>query len=346
MGSKSMSLDGFPTEAPRGALRKLQYADVAVTATAKEFAGVYRDKQYHPFDFECTLDRALGVGVSKVLLTGMRLADVASNATIARSRPGQCYITVGVHPYHAIEIEQGGKDYLHRLASEVHALLRQPFSPLAAFGELGLDYDRLKYASIEAQREAFKAQLDLYVSENFDLPLFLHCRSAFKDFVEIIAPYTPLLRRRGLVHSFVGSTDQMRKLVELGFDISVNAFSFSDEESLKMVADIPLDRLQIETDSPWGYLEDTSELIKRYCANASQLPMAKKRNKWDPHFMVKGRNESCMIERIAFVVAGLKGITVEEVADRAWENSTRMFGLEEGQHQIMIDPDSSAVEDY
>lgn len=261
----------------------------------------------------------------------MRLADIPLNAAIAKSRPGQCFITAGIHPYHANEVEQGGKSYLQRLAGEVHTLRRQSSNPLAAFGELGLDYDRLQYAGRETQREAFKAQLDLYVSENFELPLFLHCRSAFEDFMEIITPYTPLLRRRGLVHSFVGSTDQMRKLVELGFDISVNSFSFSHEESLKMVADIPLDHLQIETDSPWGYLGDTSELVKRYCTNASQLPIAKKRNKWDSNCMVKERNESCMIERIAFVVAGLKGVTVEEVADRAWENSIRMFGLEEGQ---------------
>ncbi|EHK20078.1 uncharacterized protein TRIVIDRAFT_58560 [Trichoderma virens Gv29-8] len=328
MGSRPVNFGAVPTVVPRAPSRKLQYADVAVTATAKEFAGVYRDKQYHAPDFECTLDRALDASVSKVLLTGMRLADVASNAAIARSRPSQCFITAGVHPYHALEIEQGGQDYLQRLAGEVHALRRQSPSPLAAFGELGLDYDRLQYAGKETQREAFKAQLDLYVSEKFDLPLFLHCRSAFEDFVEIITPYTPLLRRRGLVHSFVGSTDQMQKLVELGFDISVNAFSFSDEESLKMVADVPLHRLQIETDSPWGYLPDASELVKRYCANASQLPLAKKRNKWESRCMVKERNESCMIERIAFIVAGLKGITIEEVADRAWENSIQMFSLE------------------
>lgn len=300
---------------------------VGVTATAKEFSGIYRDKKYHQPDFEYTLDRAITSGVSRFLLTGMRLADISVNAAIATSRPAHCFMTAGIHPYHATEVDDGGEEYLLQFSREVHGLLRQKPSPLAAFGEIGLDYDRLQYADKQTQISAFKAQLDLHASEQFDLPLFLHCRSAMEDFMAIIAPYAPKLPRRGLVHSFVGCTDDMRKLVGLGFDISVNAFSFATDESLKMVAEIPLDHLQIETDSPWGYLADGSELVKQYCVNATNPPLSKKRNKWQADCMVKERNESCMMERIAFVVAGLKGITVDEVAARAWDNSTRMFGL-------------------
>lgn len=119
----------------------------------------------------------------------------------------------------------------------------------------------------------------------------------------------------------------MKRLVELGFHISVNGFSFADVESLQMVADIPLSHLQIETDAPWGYLGDGNALVKRYCVNASPLPASKKRDKWDAQCMIKERNESCAMERVAFIVAGLKGLTIEEVADAAWENSVTMFGL-------------------
>lgn len=302
-----------------------------MTATANEFAGVYRGKQYHAPDFESTLDRALCAGVEKVILTGMSLSDVEHNANIARSRLGQCSITIGVHPYHATEIEQGDEVYFRDLIGHVHRLSQgetgQP-RLVSAFGELGLDYDRLQHAPKEAQIHAFKVQLDAFVSEKFDLPLFLHCRAAFDDFVDIVTPYVPQLPRGGLVHSFVGSSDQMKRLVGLGFHISVNGFSFAHVESLQMVADIPLSHLQIETDSPWGYLGDGNGLVKRYCVNTSPLPASKKRDKWDAQYMVKERNESCAMERVAFIVAGLKGITVEEVADAAWENSVTMFGLE------------------
>ena len=273
------------------------------------------------------MDRALEAGVSKVMLTGMSLADAEFNDKIARIRPSQCFITIGVHPYHAAELEEGGKTYLEELERKVDQALKETPVRIAAFGELGLDYDREVLASKEVQVRAFKAQLDLFVAKGWDLPLFLHCRAACNDFVDIITPYIPKLTRGGLVHSFVGSADQMEKLVELGLDVSVNGFSFKDQESMIMTSKIPLHRLQIETDAPWGELKATSELVKRYCTNAKPLPASKKKDKWDSKCMIKERNESCSIERVAYVVAGLKGISVEEVAEQAWENSIKMFRL-------------------
>lgn len=263
------------------------------------------------------------------MLTGMSLSDVGANFAIAQSYPTQCFVTIGIHPYHAVELDSGGTTYLAQLAESLRNALALTPCPVVAFGELGLDYDRLNYASKEVQIRVFKAQLDLIVENNWGLPLFLHCRAAFDDFVDVITPYLDRLPRRGwgLVHSFVGSTTQMEKLVELGFDISVNGFSFKDRESLDMVAAIPLEHLQIETDAPWGEIKSTSEVAKRYLANAPPLPASKKRDKWDTACMVKERNESCTIERVAYIVAGLKGITVDEVADAAWRNSVNMFGL-------------------
>ncbi|RYP10118.1 hypothetical protein DL765_008212 [Monosporascus sp. GIB2] len=328
----SDTLGGLPTAAPVKPTEKLQYADVAVTATAKEFAGFYRNKQYHQPDLDMVLDRAQEAGVKKIMLTGMSLADVDFNLGIAKSRPGECFVTIGIHPYHAAEAEaaEGGEDeYFGDLIRRAKDALALEPSPLAAFGELGLDYDRLNHASKEAQLRTFKRQLDLVVVNQIDLPLFLHCRAAFDDFVATITPYLPKLPRRGLVHSFVGASAQMQTLVSLGFDVSVNGFGFQDRESLEMVRDLPLERLQIETDAPWGEIPASSEVAKRYLANAGPLPPNKKRDKFERGLMVKGRNESCTIERVAFVVAGLKGITVGEVAEAAWSNSVKMFGLGE-----------------
>lgn len=303
---------------------------VAVTATAKDFAGIYRNKQYHAPDFDAVLQRAEEAGVEKVMVTGMSLSDIESNLAVTRSRPAQCFATIGIHPYHAAEpdTDPDGEDaHFARLAQAVRDALALKPSPLAAYGELGLDYDRLNHASKQAQLRTFKRQLDLFVENGFDLPLFLHCRAAFDDFVAVITPYVPRLPRRGLVHSFVGTASQMQQLVSLGFDVSVNGFSFQDEASLDMVRALPLERLQIETDAPWGEIAASSEVGKRYLANAGPLPPSKKRDKFELGIMVKGRNESCLIERVAFVVAGVKGVTVEEVAEAAWRNSVAMFGL-------------------
>ncbi|KAF3043260.1 hypothetical protein E8E12_010082 [Didymella heteroderae] len=320
-------LKDFPTEAPAAPSRKLQYADVAVTATAKDFAGFYRGKQYHEPDFDAVLDRAAAMGVDKVMLTGMYSADVPINLEIAKRRKEQCRITIGVHPYHATEADEGGEQYYQNLAKAITTTLKEDPGFLGAFGELGLDYDHLAAASKDAQIRVFRRQLDMIVAEGWKLPLFLHCRAAFEDFVSILTPYLDRLPlRSGLVHSFVGSASQMQTLVSLGLEVSVNSFSFRDRESLEMVRAVPLNKLQIETDAPWGEIQATSEVSKAYLKNATKLPYAsKKKDKFAMGEMVKERNESCKMESVALIVAGLKGASVEEVADAAYKNSTDMF---------------------
>jgi TatD DNase family protein len=303
---------------------------VAVTATAKEFQGIYRGKQYHNPDFSSILSRASTFCVKKVLLTGMSASDIPFNAEIARSKPQQCNITIGVHPYHASEPYTNGSDgtaYFISMATQIKELRKQGL--VHAYGELGLDYDHLDYSDRETQLRCFKDQLDLYVAQGWEIPLFFHCRAAFDDFVGVMGAYVDKLSRGGLVHSFVGTTTQMQKLVSMGLDVSVNGFSFKDRESLEMVAAVALDKLQLETDAPWGIIQASSEVAKRYLVNAPTLPGSKKKDKWTEEYMVKERNESCGISHVAFIVAGLKGISVEEVAKAAWENSRRMFWPEE-----------------
>jgi TatD DNase family protein len=300
---------------------------VAVTATAREFQGIYRGKKHHPPDFLSTLERAAKVGVEKVMLTGMSLQDVEPNSSLVASHPEQCTLTIGIHPYHAAIPESEIEATMNELAEQVEKALAQTPSSVSAFGELGLDYDRINHASKEDQIRVFKAQLDLFVAHEWQLPLFLHCRAAFEDFADIIKPYLAKLPKGGLVHSFVGSTDEMKNLLDLKLDISVNGFSLQDRESVDMVAAIPLERLQIETDAPWGEIKASSNLAKRYCIHAAPAPPSKKKDKWDAGSMVKERNESCNLHTVAFVVAGLKGCTVAEVANAAWRNSARMFGF-------------------
>jgi TatD DNase family protein len=120
---------------------------------------------------------------------------------------------------------------------------------VVAFGEIGLDYDRLFLSPKEPQLKYFEAQLDLAVE--IQLPLFLHSRAASEDFERLLAPRMARLPKRGLVHSFTGTLEEMHRMIALGLDVGVNGCSLKTEENLEVVKAIPLERLQIETDGPW-----------------------------------------------------------------------------------------------
>ncbi|KAK6835539.1 hypothetical protein RU639_001753 [Aspergillus parasiticus] len=308
-------------------LTSLRYADVAVTYTADQFQGIYRGKQYHEPDFTEVLKRAKEHGCEKIMLTTMTLPGAHENLKVVKQFPDMCTMTLGVHPYHAGEIyaENDGAEYLQNLRKLGETLRAENPSPLVAFGEIGLDYEYLDRADKDIQQRAFRDQLDIAVE--MQLPLFLHVRESCADFISIIRPYLSKLPRGGLVHSFAGSKEEMLQLVELGFDISVNGVCFRTEEQLEMVRHIPLDKLQLETDAPWCEIQNNDEKIAPYLTNAKPLPPSRKHNKFILGQMVKTRNESCTIERVALVVAGLKGISLEEVSRAAWNNSIRMFGL-------------------
>lgn len=300
-----------------------------MTFTADQFRGIYRGKQYHDPDFGEVLKRAKDHGCEKVMLTTMSLDGAKQNLELVRQFPDMCKMTLGVHPYHAGEIyetkehQEGSNQYLDTIRKIGKGLIEENPSPLAAFGEIGLDYVYLDRASKEIQQRAFKEQLDMAIE--FQLPLFLHVRESTEDFISIIKPYLPRLPRGGLVHSFAGSKAEMLQLVELGFDISVNGVSFRSDEQIEMVKHIPLDKLQLETDAPWCEVLEKDPKIEPFLTNARPLPPSRKHNKFILGQMVKTRNESCTIERVGLVVAGLKGLTAEEVAEAAWNNSSKMF---------------------
>lgn len=253
----------------------------------------------------------------------MNLQGARRNLEVCKRHSDQCYMTLGVHPYHAAEL-YNGLSALEDILSFRRSLLAGKDSVIVAFGEIGLDYHYLDRASKELQQKAFRDQLE--AATTLDLPLFLHIRDSYDDFVALIKPFLPRLPRRGTVHSFAGTKGEMLGLVELGFDISVNGVSFKNEHQIEMVRNIPLDHLQLETDTPWCEIP-SSELVKEYLKDATPLPPSRKHSKFVRGEMVKGRNESCVIERVARVVAGCKGIPLDTVTDAAWRNSVRMFGL-------------------
>ncbi|KAI3052254.1 hypothetical protein CBS147353_11560 [Aspergillus niger] len=274
----------------------LRFADVAVNYTADQFQGIYRGKQYHAPDFGEVIQRAKAYNCEKMMLTTMNLEGFHRNLQLVREHPETCTLTLGVHPYHAGEIYASANEpsYLSQIRELGQSLLREVNSPLVAFGEIGLDYEYLDRADKETQIRAFKDQLELAVE--FQLPLFLHVRESCADFIEII-------------------------------HVSVNGVCFRTEEQLEMVKAIPLDKLQLETDAPWCEVLSADEKIAPFLQKAREMPPVRKHNKFILGQMVKNRNESCFMERVAMVVAGVKRISVQEVAHAAWKNSVRKFGM-------------------
>ncbi|KAF4766831.1 hypothetical protein HAV15_010387 [Penicillium sp. str.  len=305
----------------------LRYVDIGINLSDPVFRGEYHGKQAHEDDLDDVVQRARDVGCSKFMVTGSDLVESKLAVHIASKYPGFCYATVGVHPCQAKlfdEYPEGPSKMLEELRAL--AIESTQSGHAVAFGEIGLDYDRLFMSEKEPQLKYFEAQLDLAVE--IQLPLFLHSRAASEDFERLLAPRLAKLPKRGLVHSFTGTMDEMNRMVALGLDVGVNGCSMKTEENLEVVKAIPLDRLQIETDGPWCEIRP-SHASAKHLGGAPDLPKAVKKEKWQKGCMVKGRNEPIAIARVAHVIASVKGITVEEVCEAAWNNSIRMFGLGE-----------------
>lgn len=248
-----------------------------------------------------------------MMITGSDLVESRTAIKLAEEYPGLCYATVGVHPCSAgsfAKHPEGGE----KLLEELGQLARESrdAGTTMAFGEIGLDYDRLTLCDKETQLVWFGKQLDLAVE--LQMPLFLHSRAAAEDFERLLKERLEKLPKRGVVHSFTGTLQEMQRIVELGFDVGINGCSLKTEENLEVVKQVPLGRLQIETDGPWCEMRPShasSKLLK----DAPPLPKAVKKEKWSAEFMVKGRNEPCAISQVAHAVAAVKGIAVEEVCE-------------------------------
>lgn len=242
------------TTVPSNNSHKIRYFDIGVNFTDPMFHGKYHDKEHHPSDLEDVILRAKTFNVRKMLLTGSSLSESKSIISLADRFPNYLYTTVGVHPCSVNELNFSvGNDYLDEL-KEV-ALMGKKLGIVKSFGEIGLDYDRLHYSSKEDQLKYFKLQLDIAV--DIQLPLFLHMRNACDDFIEVIKPYLEVLPKGGVVHSFTGTSEELHKLLALGFYIGANGCSLKTEENLEVLKEIPLEKMMIETDAPWCEIRRT-----------------------------------------------------------------------------------------
>ena len=294
------------------------------------------------------ISRAKASGCKRLLVTGSDLNESRAAIELANLHPDFIYATVGVHPCSALQLERGGRrkggpasaamtpdEYLGALRD---LALSSP-ARVAAFGEIGLDYDRLFHCPADVQLRYFAKQLD--IAEEAGLPLFLHSRAAAADFEKELFPRLPRLRG-GLVHSFTGTKDEMWRLVRAGLYVGINGCSLKTEENLEVVREIPLDRLMLETDGPWCEIRPSHASAKFLRQQGDALPgeaggregvpavpgtPAVKKEKFKKGSMVKSRNEPAAISHVAHVVAGVKGVDTRVVVEAAWRNTIELFGL-------------------
>ena len=189
---------------------------------------------------------------------------------------------------------------------------------VVAIGECGLDYDRLFFSPKDVQLRHFGFHFDL--AEKYKLPMFLHDRNTGGDFAAIVREQRHRIPG-GVVHSFTGTLDEMRTYLDLDLYIGINGCSLKTPENLAVVAEIPLERLLLETDAPWCEIKKSHA---SYPHVKTHFPTVKK-EKFAHGKLVQSRCEPCQMIQVAEVVAAVKGVSVADLATIVHDNTRKLF---------------------
>jgi TatD DNase family protein len=226
---------------------------------------------------------ARAAGVERIVTVGTDVERSAAAIATARAHPGSVWATVGLHPHEA----KLGLDGLEDLLGEPEVV---------AVGECGLDY-HYDHSPRDVQREVFAAQVAL--AHERDLALVIHTREAWADtFDVLVAEGVP---ERTVLHCFTGGPGEARRCLDLGAHLSFSGIvTFPSASDIREAAALcPLDRVLVETDSP--YLAPV------------------------PH---RGRpNRPALVPLVGAAVAAAQGVEVAAVAEATWANAERVYRL-------------------
>lgn len=242
-------------------------------------------------DREAVLQRARQAGVEAILVTGSCGESVPAAIELARAYPGYLYATAGVHPHHAAEVDASLLDRLRHWASS---------DVVVAMGEMGLDFFR-NISPPEAQERAFHAQLQL--AAEIGKPLFLHQRDAHERFLPILKAH---LTTAAVVHCFTGTQAELHAYLDMDLYIGITGWICDERRGahlLEFVADIPAERLLVETDAPY--------LLPR-----SLKPRPSGR-----------RNEPMYLNAVIDMIAEATGTAPASLAQQTAANARRLFAL-------------------
>ncbi len=233
--------------------------------------------------------RAREAGVALIVNVATGLKDARQVIETAGTYPG-VYAALGVHPHGAKTITEKDLETLAGLATRPRVV---------AIGEIGLDFYRLR-SPAAAQEVWFRRQLEL--AHTLKKPVIIHTREATEATWKILLEFRGRLAG-GIMHCFAGSLEEAEKFLDLGLHLSFSGtLTYPKAGALRDVAKfLPLERLLVETDCPY-------------------LPPQPWRGK---------RNEPAYVVATARQLAEVKGLSLEEVAKATWENTLRVFGLDE-----------------
>ncbi|MEJ0029261.1 MAG: TatD family hydrolase [Bacteroidota bacterium] len=241
-------------------------------------------EQFNP-DRNDIIARAIDAGVKEIYMPNIDHTSVDSMFEMEEKFPGTCISMMGLHPTSV------KKDFEKELYTVEEWLFKRKF---VAVGEMGTDlyWDKSFW---EQQKEAFKIQVGW--AKKLKLPIVIHCRESMDETIELLEP---LLGDglTGVFHCFTGSLEQARKITSMGFYLGLGGVAtFKNGGIDKIIPDLELDNLVLETDSP--YLAPVPHRGKR--------------------------NEPSYIPIIAEKIIGLKNISKEEFQAITTRNALRLF---------------------
>ena len=237
-------------------------------------------------DRDAVLDRAREAGVLAVVTVGETLQDARRNLELAETHAGVIRPAAGLYPTY-LDLEQ---------AVAMDGLIRENRDRLVAIGEVGLDYWKVRdEADQQVQREIFGRFIEL--SLDLDLPLNVHSRSAGRHAVALLLERGA---RRVQLHAFDGKPSAALPAVEAGYFFSIPPSVVRSRQKQKLVRQLPLSCLLLETDSPV----------------LGPVPSV--------------RNEPANIRVALQTVSEIKGVREEELAEIIMNNTRRILGDSEG----------------
>ncbi|MBU2711246.1 TatD family hydrolase [Zooshikella harenae] len=251
---------------------------------------------FEAFDQDRTelLEQCAEQQVTNIFIPTITQANWAKLLGLLRLIPGQhtgvdCVGGLGLHPYFLAQ-------HMEQHLLELDSLLAQQHPGIVAVGEIGLDY-MLKELDVDCQVHYFLEQVKL--ADKHNLPVVLHARKSFDQLTKILRDYP--VTKKGIVHAFAGSSQQAYRLIEMGYKLGFGgAVTFDRATKLRtLVKELPLESLVLETDAP-------------------NMP---------PDFAREERNSPLNLPKIASVIADIRGIAKEHLAEICAQNSKEVFGL-------------------
>ncbi|UKS26207.1 TatD family hydrolase [Paenibacillus sp. HWE-109] len=238
-------------------------------------------------DQDEVIQRALDAGVTRMVNVGFNRETIPSSIALAE-KYDFIYSTVGWHPVDAIDMMPGDLAWIEELCKH---------EKVVAIGEIGLDYYWDK-SPRDVQQRVFREQIQL--ARKLGMPIVIHNRDAHQDILHILKE-EKAEEVGGIMHCFSGSWETAKQCLDMNFHISFGGpVTFKNAKQPKEVlAQVPLDRLLIETDAP--YLT--------------------------PHPFRGKRNESAYVRLVAETAAEIRGMTVDEIAEITTNNTIRLLGL-------------------